>query len=118
MCRVLYYFENLLIFVSAASGCVLIFAFGLLVGVPLDIANSGEGLKTCVLIVRSKKSIIKKKSKKHDNILNTIEVLVSQALINSYINHDKFISMNHVLREYNEIKERIKSPEYAVEYTI
>ena len=65
-----------------------------------------------------KSQLSRKKVKKHDNIvllantkLNTIEVLISQALINSYINHDKFISMNHVLREYNELKERIKSPE-------
>ena len=37
--------------------------------------------------------------------LNTIEVLVSKALIDSYINHDKFVSINNVLREYNEMKE-------------
>ena len=37
--------------------------------------------------------------------LNTIEVLVSKALIDSYINHDEFVSINNVLREYNEMKE-------------
>ena len=36
--------------------------------------------------------------------LNTNEVLLSKALINSYINHDQFISVNNVLREYDEIK--------------
>ena len=40
--------------------------------------------------------------------LNTIKVLISKALINSYISHDKFVSVNNVLREYNEIKEKIK----------
>ena len=56
-------------------------------------------------------SIIKTKKKKHDKIgmlakynLNTNEVLLSKALINSYINHDQFISVNNVLREYDEIK--------------
>ena len=36
---------------------------------------------------------------------STIEVLISKALIDSNIRHDKFISVNKVLREYNEIKE-------------
>ena len=51
------------------------------------------------------KSIIKKKEKKHDKIvllgkekLNTIEVLVSKALIDSYIRHEKFVTVNNVLR--------------------
>ena len=41
--------------------------------------------------------------------LNTNEVLISKALIDSYISHDEFISVNNVLREYNEIKEQIKN---------
>ena len=66
-----------------------------------------------------------KKKKKHDDIvllgkdrLNTIEVLISKALIDSYISHEKFVSVNNVLREYNEIKEEIKNPEASLEYTI
>ena len=39
---------------------------------------------------------------------NTIEVLISKALIDSYISHDEFVSVNNVLREYNEIKGRNK----------
>ena len=42
-------------------------------------------------------SIIKKKKKKHDKIvflgkdkLNTIKVLISEALIDSYVSHDEF----------------------------
>ena len=44
---------------------------------------------------------------KEDN-LNTIEVLISMALIDSYISHDEFVSIINVLGEYNEIKEEIK----------
>ena len=47
--------------------------------------------------IKKYKSIIKKK-KNHDKIvllekdkLNTIEVLISKALIDSYISHDKFV---------------------------
>ena len=41
--------------------------------------------------------------------LNTIEILISKALINSYISHHELISVNNVLREYNEMKEEIKN---------
>ena len=40
-----------------------------------------------------------------------------EALIVSYINHDEFVSVNNVLREYNEMKEEIKNSKNAVEYT-
>ena len=50
--------------------------------------------------------------------LNAIEVLIFKALINSYINHEEFISVNNVLRKYNEMKKEIKNPENAVKYTI
>ena len=47
--------------------------------------------------------------------LNAIEVLISKALIDSYIIHDEFVSVNNLLREQNEIKEEIKTfMEYAV----
>ena len=41
--------------------------------------------------------------------LNSIEVLISKALIDSVINHDKFLLINNVLKEYNEMKEEIKN---------
>ena len=49
--------------------------------------------------------------------LNTIDVLISNALTDSYINHEEFVSVNSVLREKNEMKEEIKNPENGVEYT-
>ena len=39
-----------------------------------------------------------KKTCKH---LNYVEFLTSKSLINWYISHDEFVSMNNVLREYN-----------------
>ena len=41
--------------------------------------------------------------------LNAILVLISKALIHSCIFHEEFVSVNNVLREYNEIKEEIKT---------
>ena len=40
--------------------------------------------------------------------LNTIEVLLSKALINSYISQDEFVPVNNVLRKYCEIEEETK----------
>ena len=58
---------------------------------------------------------MKKKKKKHDKIvwlgktmLVTMEVQIFKSLINSHISHHEFVSINNVLREYNEMKEEIK----------
>ena len=76
------------------------------------------GIKKC-------KSIIKKKKKKHDKIvllrkakLTTTEVVINKALLDFYINHGEFVSVNNVLREYNQMKEKIRNPKNVVEYTI
>ena len=50
--------------------------------------------------------------------LNTIEVLISKSLIDLYISHEEFVSVNNVLREYNKIKKEIKNSETSVEYII
>ena len=66
--------------------------------------------------IKKHKSIIKKKKKKLDKIvllaktkLNTIEALVSKTLIISNISHDKFVSLNNVLKEYDDMKEEFKN---------
>ena len=41
--------------------------------------------------------------------LNTINVFVSKALIDSNISHDKFVSVKNVLKDYDNIKEKRKS---------
>ena len=41
--------------------------------------------------------------------LNSVEVLVSKALIDSIISHDEFALINNVLKEYSEMKEEIKN---------
>ena len=84
-------------------------AFASLVCVPVGITSPAIGLKTCAITAiikkynpKYKKSIINKKKKKDDKIvllgetkLDTIEVLISKALINSYNSHDKFVSVNN-----------------------
>ena len=41
--------------------------------------------------------------------LNSIEVLISKALIDSVVSHDEFILIINVLKEYNKMKEKIKN---------
>ena len=41
--------------------------------------------------------------------LNSIEVLVSNALIDSIISHDEFVLINNILKEYIEMKQEIKN---------
>ena len=38
--------------------------------------------------------------------LNSIEVLISKALIDSVISNDEFVLINNLLKEYEEIKEK------------
>ena len=40
--------------------------------------------------------------------VNAIEILVLQALSDSYISYKELFSTNNVLKEYNETKEEIK----------
>ena len=86
----------------------------MLVGVPVGIASSATGLKVCTItgVIKKYKSIIKKKIKKHDEIafsaktkLNTIEILISKALIDPNISHNHSFSVNGVLKEYYNMKE-------------
>ena len=75
--------------------------------IPIRITSSAIGLKICAIAAGIKKheSIIKKK-KKHDKIvmfakskLNSIEVLISKALMDSVIGHDDFFLINNVQKK-------------------
>ena len=48
--------------------------------------------------------------------LNNIEFLISKALINSYISHDKFDLINNVLKEYEDMKEQIKDLKIYIDH--
>ena len=68
-----------------------------LVGIPIGITSTAIGLKIWAIIAGTKKYklIIKKKKKNHDKILssaksklNSVEVLISKALIDSNFRHN------------------------------
>ena len=108
--RALNYFEHFLLFTSVVSGCVSISAFDSLVGIHVGVISSAVGINICAITagIKKYKLLIKKKRKKHDHLvllaktkLNIIAVLISKDLSDSYINYDKFVSMDNAL-----IKER------------
>ena len=118
VCTTLSYIEHFIILDSTIIGRVSISAFASLVGNPIGITNSAIGWETCGITaaIKNYNSIIKEKKKKHDKIvllakseLNSIEVLISKALIDSVISYNEFVLTNNEFKEYNEMKEEIKT---------
>ena len=94
------------------------FCFASLVSISVGIKSSAIGIKISAITagIKKRKSIIKKKKEKHDKIvllaksnLNSIEVLISKALIDSVISYDEFVLINDLLKEYDEMKEENKN---------
>ena len=118
VCKTLNYIEHFLLLSFTIIGCISVSAFGSLLGIPIGITSSVIRLKICAIAagIKNYKSKIKKKKKKHDKTvlltkskLNCLEVLISKALIDSNISHDEFVLINNVLKEYDDMKEKIKS---------
>ena len=110
------YMDHLLIGISEITGCVSNSLFASLSGVTLGITSSTIELKICWITagIYKYKSINEKK--KHGKIvllvkskLNTIEVLLSEDLVDSDTSHDEFVSINNSLKEFYNIKEEVKN---------
>ena len=99
ICTAQNYIDHFLVLASAITGCVSLFAFASLVGIPVGITSSAFWLKIFPITagIKKYKSIIKEKEKKHDkkvllakSKLNSIEVLICKALRDLVISHDFF----------------------------
>ena len=104
------------IFISTVTGCPSICTFASLVCVPVGITSPAVGLNIPAITagIKKYKLIIKKKKEKHDKIvllgkdkLNTIEVLIYKAIIDSYISHDKLVSVCFKRILWNESRKKI-----------
>ena len=102
-CEYLNYVEHLLILVSTVTSGSSVSAFASIVASPVGITSSAVGIKIYAITAGIKKCKSIKKKKNHDKIvllgkdkLNTIKVLICKALINSYISHEEFVSVNNV----------------------
>ena len=95
ICKYLNYVEHVLILASSIAGCVSISFLASLVCVTVGIMS--RNIKFCAITsgIQKYKSVVNKK-KTHKIVLlgkdklNTIKVLISKVLINSYISHDEF----------------------------
>ena len=117
VCKIFSYTKDLINLASTVAGCVSILTFASLTGIPVGIASSVATITICVITaeVKMSKSKISTKKKKHNkivliakNMLDTVEVLTSKALINLNINHCEFVSIDNVPKVFSEMKKEIK----------
>ena len=114
-----YFVEEIILntLILASIVTVSISALGSLFSILIWIASSAIRLRICTITaqIRKYKSITKKKQNKHKikflakTKLNSIEVVISKALINSNIIHNEFVLINNVLKEYDDVKEEINN---------
>ena len=112
------YIDKVLIVLSATTGGVFICWFTSVVGAPVGIASASFTLIFSLTtgIVKKLLSITRNKKKKHDKILmlaksklNSIETLISQALIDMEISHEEFITILKEKDKYEKMKENLRS---------
>ena len=112
------YIDKILIALSATSGGVCIISSASVVGAPAGIAGAGFTLIFSLTtgIIKKLLSITRNKKKKHYKILmlaksklNSIETLISQALIDMEISHEEFITILNEKDKYEKIKNNLIS---------
>ena len=112
------YIDQILIVLGAASSGVSIILFTSIAGVPIGIASASLTLIFSVTtrIVKKLLNITRNKKKKHDKILmlaksklNSIETLISQALIDMEISHEEFITILKEKDKYEKMKDNLRS---------
>ena len=112
------YIAKVLIVLSTTSGGVSIISFTSIIGAPVGIASAVFTIIFSLITGIAKKllNITKKKKKKHDKILmlaksklNSIETLISQALIDMEISHEEFITTLNEKDKYEKVKNNLIS---------
>ena len=112
------YIEKVLIVLSVTIGWVSIVSFTSIVGAPVGIASASFTLifPLTTGMLRKLLSITRTKKKKHakilmlaQNKLNSIETLISQALIDIKISHEKFSTILNEKDKYEKIKDNLRN---------
>ena len=106
------YFGRSLIVLSVTTGSISIASFPTVIGAPVGIVSASFSLAFSIFtgIVKKLLKTTRKKNENHDKIvvlarskLNSIDSKISEALINSEISHENFVT---IINE--EKKQRIK----------
>ena len=112
------YIDKILIVLSATIGGVSICSFTSVVVVPVGIASASFTLSFSLTtgIVKKLLSITRNKKRKHNKILmlakskfNSIETLITQALIDIEISHEEFIAILKEKDKYEKMKGNLRS---------
>ena len=112
------YIDQALIVLSATTDGISIISFTTIVGAPVGTASASLTLFFSVTtrVVKKLLNITRKKKKKHDKILmlaksklNSIETLISQALIDMDISHEEFVTILKEKDKYEKMKENLRS---------
>ena len=112
------YINKILIVLSATTGGVSICSFTSVVGAPVGIASASFTLIFSLTtgIVKKLLNITRNKKKKHDKILmlaksklNSIETLISQALIDMEKSDEEYIAIIKEKDKYEKMKENLRS---------
>ena len=121
------YIDQALIVLRATSGGVSIISFTTIAEAPVGIASASLTLffsPTTGIVEKILNITRKKKKKKLDKVLmlaksklNSIETLISQALIDMEINHEEFITILKIWKDERQFKKwRRKTWNYEIEY--
>ena len=111
------YIDKILIVLSATSSEVSIISFTSVAIAPVGIASASITLffSLTTEIVKKLLNIARRKKKNHDNIimlakskLNSIETLISQALIDMDICHEEFLTILKEKEKYEKIKDNLR----------
>ena len=112
------YIDKTLIVLSATSGGISIISFTSVIGVPAGLASTAFTF-VCSLatgIIKKLLKVTRKKKKKRNKIvvlakskLNSIETLISQALIDLDISHEEFKTIVSEIEKYEQMKESIRN---------
>ena len=112
------YIDKILIILSATTGGVSIISFTSIIGAPAGIASASFTLifSRATGIVKKLLNTTRKKKKKYDKILllaksklNSIDTLISQALIDMDISHEEFIKSLKEKDRYEMMKDNLRN---------
>ena len=110
------YIDKTLIVLSATIGGISIISFTSVIGIPAGIASESFTLIFSLTtgIIKKLLKVTRKKTKKNNKIvmlakskLNSIETLISQALIDLDISHEEFKIIVNEKERYDRMKESI-----------
>ena len=115
---ILDYIDKILVILSATTGGVSLISFASIIGAPVGIISASFILIFSLTtgIVKKILDILRKKIKKHDKILmlaksklNSIDILIAQALIDMNISHEEFIMILKEKDRYEMMEENLKN---------